>query len=108
MLIPTVPAYRPLHPIYNEFENTSDAEWAIIGKHNLAYGGPVSIKLLEEGEEDQGTITHGPLTMANVPSMVNMSLVRNFTFFEGGDVLRLKTYSVKEDTHGLLYWKRLP
>lgn len=106
MLIPTRPDYRPTNLVYGEFDNTSDAEWAIVGKHNLAYGGPISIELLED-EDDQGTITHGPLNMANVPSMVNTTLVRNFTLFDDNSILRLKTYHVKDDTHGVLFWKRL-
>jgi hypothetical protein len=38
---------------------------------------------------DTGELTHGPIAVCAIPSMVGISLSRNYTLFEQGTVLRL-------------------
>ncbi|KAH8586280.1 Lipocalin-like domain-containing protein [Bisporella sp. PMI_857] len=46
----------------------SDADWALVGKHTLAYAGPFYVNETGWEEEGKGQLIHGPLTVANVPS----------------------------------------
>ncbi|KAF2242237.1 hypothetical protein BU26DRAFT_467400, partial [Trematosphaeria pertusa] len=106
ILTPTDPLYRPRNLTYNDFDNTTDAEWAVLGKHNLAYTTPISVQVLPEGAADQGIVTHGPIKMANVPSLEGTNLVRNFTLMEEGRVLRLRIRA-SDGVRSLLYWGRM-
>lgn len=107
MLTPTLPVFRPQNLEYNNFDNTTDAEWAVLGKHNLAYSAPFTLEVLEEEDEDDGILRHGPLRMSNVPSLEGDTLVRNFTVLDGGKGLRLRLKGDEDDKKMVLFWKRL-
>lgn len=109
-LIPTNPAFRPQNLQYNNYTNTpeNDAEWAILGKHNLAYSGPLGIEPLPVGSQDDAVLTHGPLRVTNVPSLEGSLFKRNVTLYEGGKVMRLRMWNNQQaGTMGVLMWRRL-
>lgn len=93
---------------YPSKPNQSDAEWALVGKHTLAYAGGLSVK--EGSTCENGTLYHGPLTVANVPSWVGTSQERNYTVFradEGAVVLHIYTRDEVNKVMGNLFWERL-
>ncbi|ORY04278.1 hypothetical protein BCR34DRAFT_604924 [Clohesyomyces aquaticus] len=106
-VVPTNPSWRPQSPIYGEPDSSTDAEWAIIGKRNLAYSGVFDMVVLDESEYDDGIVTHH-LDIANVPSLVGKRYVRNFTIMEEGKVLRLRVKLTGQNNGtGLIFWRRL-
>ncbi|KAF2438226.1 hypothetical protein P171DRAFT_341795, partial [Karstenula rhodostoma CBS 690.94] len=111
ILTPTHPAYRPQNLHYGKFENTTDAEWAVLGKHNLAYAAPFTLSVLPEEEEDDGVVVHGPL-LSNVPSYDGSYFTRNFTILGGegdgeyGRWLRLVIRNETSGIRGVLTWRR--
>ena len=72
-------ADRPMSP-------QTDAEWAVIPKHIVMYSAPFSFTELTP---ETGSLVHGPITVAAIPSMVGISLPKNYTLFERGTILRL-------------------
>ncbi|KAF1976890.1 hypothetical protein BU23DRAFT_596829 [Bimuria novae-zelandiae CBS 107.79] len=108
ILVPTLPAYRPLSLHYGRFENTTDAEWAVLGQRNLAYAAPFSLSVLPEADEDDGVVMHGPL-MCNVPSYDGVYFERNFTVLgtgeEYGRWLRLALRG-QEGVRVVLVWRK--
>ncbi|KAI1100249.1 hypothetical protein F4804DRAFT_319446 [Jackrogersella minutella] len=55
-----------------------DEEWALIGKHTLVYVGPWCVSETTEHVE-AGQITHGPTSIAWLPTWVGKVLVKNYT-----------------------------
>lgn len=109
ILTPTLPEYRPHDLQYGKFENTTDAQWAVLGKHNLAYSAPFTLSVLPEDEEDDGVVTHGPL-LSNVPSYDGAYFVRNFTVVgEGGEYGKWLQLKIRNETSGIrnvILWKK--
>ncbi|KAL5386263.1 hypothetical protein DPSP01_004344 [Paraphaeosphaeria sporulosa] len=109
ILTPTLPAYRPQNLHYGKFENTTDAEWAVLGKHNLAYAAPFTLSVLPEEEEDDGVVVHGPL-LCNVPSYDGSYFRRNFTILgrdgEYGGWLRLVIRNETSGNREVLVWRK--
>ncbi|KAI1376550.1 Lipocalin-like domain-containing protein [Hypoxylon crocopeplum] len=86
-------------------EYGSDAEWALIGKHILAYAGPWYVSVTTDDVET-GQITHGPTDIAWLPTWVGIELWKNYTLFEDGKTMRF----ISKTQNGLLsdmYFKRL-
>lgn len=112
ILTPTLPAYRPKNLTYAKYENTTDAEWAVLGKHNLAYAAPFTLSVLPEEEDDDGVVVHGPL-MCNMPSYDGSYFTRNFTILGGregdgeyGTWLRLVIRHESSGIRDILMWRR--
>ncbi|KAJ4298989.1 hypothetical protein N0V90_004233 [Kalmusia sp. IMI 367209] len=109
ILTPTIPEWRPHDLIYGKYENTTDAQWAILGKHNLAYAAPFTLKVLPEEEEDDGVVTHGPL-LSNIPSYDGSFFTRNFTVMgegeEYGKWLRLMIRNETSGVRSVIIWKK--
>jgi hypothetical protein len=87
-----------------------DAEWALLSKHMLSYAGPVSVNYVDEGGEPgvtSGQLSHGPVEIALLPSWMNRTFLRNFTWYEDEDLLHLQ---LKNDATGEIskvFWSRL-
>ena len=107
----TEAAFRP-NVSFPYKANETDAEWALVGKHSIGYAGPLSVNTALPANETSGQLFHGPLTVADVPTMVGEKEVRNYTVVErreeGKTVKYLKIGSERGDGHrGLLWWKKL-
>ncbi|CAE7219250.1 hypothetical protein CFE70_010257 [Pyrenophora teres f. teres 0-1] len=107
----TEAAFRP-NVSFPFKENETDAEWAKTGKHSIGYAGPLSVNTALPANETSGQVFHGPLTVANVPSMVGDKARRNYTVvdrMEDGKVVKyLRIGSERGDGHrGLLWWKKI-
>ena len=97
-----------------EFPNTdndttlNDSDYALIGRHQLSYAG--ELQLWEGSNETVGTLTHGPLTMANRPSWLRNNQTRHYAVskdnFQGRDVLHLFIANEKNDSIANLFWAR--
>ncbi|PBP24097.1 hypothetical protein BUE80_DR005034 [Diplocarpon rosae] len=74
----TEPAYRPAVSFPYK-ANETDAAWATVGRHSIGYAGPLAINTALPANLTHGQLLHGPLTVANVPTMVGVSQVRNYT-----------------------------
>ncbi|KAI1138603.1 Lipocalin-like domain-containing protein [Hypoxylon sp. FL0543] len=83
----------------------TDAEWALIGKHTLAYAGPWYVSETTE-EVDVGQITHGPTKVAWVPTWVGKEFQKNYTLYDGAGVMRFKSRS-QEGLIGDMFFRRL-
>ncbi|XP_014558355.1 hypothetical protein COCVIDRAFT_94755 [Bipolaris victoriae FI3] len=92
--------------------NESDADWALVGKHSIGYSGPFRINEAIPATATEGQVFHGPLTVANVPTMVGQEHRRNYTIVEreeeGKVVKYLKIGSERGGGfRGVLWWRRL-
>ncbi|KAK1977802.1 Lipocalin-like domain-containing protein [Colletotrichum cereale] len=105
-LTSTNPDHRPASLTFPFEESQSDAEWALVGKHSIGYAGPFSISGDVLASATNGQVFHGPLTVANIPSMVAAVHRRNYTTFENGTLLRI-TSQRDGSNRGELWWKRL-
>ncbi|KAJ4387288.1 hypothetical protein N0V93_007877 [Gnomoniopsis smithogilvyi] len=84
----TDPQDRPANLTFPFQDGQSDADWAAVGRHSIGYSGPFSINPDVPSNTTMGGVLHGPLTVANVPSMVGNVQPRNYTLIqEGEDVL---------------------
>ena len=103
--------FRP--PVSFPFRaNETDADWALVGKHSIGYSGPFRINTELPATETDGQLFHGPLTVANVPTMVGQEHRRNYTVVEreeeGKVVKYLKIGSERGGGfRGVLWWRRL-
>ncbi|RMZ67445.1 Lipocalin-like domain-containing protein [Pyrenophora seminiperda CCB06] len=107
----TEPALRP-SVSFPYKANETDAEWALVGKHSIGYAGPLSINTAFPANETNGQVFHGPLTVANVPTLAGERQPRNYTIVErmeeGKVVKYLRIGSERGDGHrGLLWWKKM-
>lgn len=88
--------------------NQSDAEWAEIGRHSLAYAGPfdLNVSSYEEATGSMtGQITHGPLYTSTLPSYQGTYLPRQFEFANNYTQLTL-TSDIGNGLVDHLVWKR--
>ncbi|KAF1954283.1 hypothetical protein CC80DRAFT_493803 [Byssothecium circinans] len=106
-LASTDPEDRPLSLRYPAREGDSDVEWAIVGKKNLNYAGNCSVE--PWSTPTNGTLTHGPLSVANVPSWTGTNQTRNYRVTQEGDrtVLHLWVPYVELDRIANLFWYKL-
>ncbi|EMF16921.1 uncharacterized protein SEPMUDRAFT_137655 [Sphaerulina musiva SO2202] len=96
---------------YNESDPVED--WALVGKHTLAYAGPWSISPDIPASNTSGRLIHGPLWVANVPSWVDSQQRRNYTVFTStsGDGFPAGTKLLRIDSRrdggnaGVLWWR---
>ncbi|KAK4446379.1 hypothetical protein QBC34DRAFT_440889 [Podospora aff. communis PSN243] len=105
--VSTEPEQRPPHLIANQPDNGTDAEWAQIGKYALAYSGPFSINASVPATRRKGHILHGPLFVANLPSLENKILARNYLVFEEGGVQYLNLSISGNVQRADVLWKRI-
>ena len=92
--------------------NETDADWALVGKHSIGYAGPFRINTELPANATQGQLFHGPLTVANVPTMVGQLHTRNYTVVQleedGQKVTYLKIGSERGGGYrGVRWWRRL-
>ncbi|CAL3968303.1 unnamed protein product [Diplocarpon coronariae] len=92
--------------------NETDADWATVGRHSIGYAGPLSINLDLLANLTHGQLFHGPLTVANVPTMVGVSQVRNYTVIktreQGEEVTYIRIGSERGGGfRGELWWKKI-
>jgi hypothetical protein len=110
-LTATEKEFRP--PVPFPFSpNDTDADWALVGKHSIGYAGPFRINPDIPATATDGQLFHGPLTVANVPTMVGQEHRRNYTVVEreedGKVVKYLKIGSERGGGfRGVLWWRRL-
>lgn len=102
----TDPEDRPGNLTFPYQDSQSDADWALVGKHSIGYAGPLQISDAFPANATFGQVIHGPLTVANVPSMAGAKHARNYTLFEDGKYLRISSQR-DGSNHGELWWERL-
>ncbi|KAI2466049.1 hypothetical protein F4781DRAFT_368828 [Annulohypoxylon bovei var. microspora] len=82
-----------------------DAEWALIGKHTMAYAGPWYVSETTEDKE-VGQITHGPTKIAWLPTWVGKVLVKNYNLYDDANTLRFK-YKTQDGNNGDMFFRKL-
>ncbi|KAI1458865.1 hypothetical protein F4805DRAFT_105657 [Annulohypoxylon moriforme] len=82
-----------------------DAEWALIGKHTMAYAGPWHVSQTTEDKE-VGQITHGPTRVAWLPAWVGRVLVKDYVLYDGGGTLRF-LYKTSDGNNGDMFFGKL-
>lgn len=104
----TEPEFRPDNLTFPFLPNQTDADWALVGKHSIGYAGPLRVNQDLPANETSGQVFHGPLTVANVPSMANATQKRNYTVVEREDGVYLRIGSERGGGFtGELWWKKL-
>ncbi|KAH6695825.1 Lipocalin-like domain-containing protein [Plectosphaerella plurivora] len=99
---------RPLGLTFPFLDNQTDADWALVGKHSIGYAGPYTINPNFPATTTEGGVFHGPLTVANVPSMVGARHQRNYTIVQEDDRTLLHIHSRRDGgAEGDLWWVRL-
>ncbi|KAK0657881.1 hypothetical protein B0T16DRAFT_363164 [Cercophora newfieldiana] len=100
---------RPTNLVAGALDNGTDAEWALIGKHALAYIGPFTINTSVPATVKKGKILHGPLVAANLPSLEGTVLGREYLIYErdGSQWLNLSFANAAGTTRGDVLWKRV-
>ncbi|KAI1655625.1 Lipocalin-like domain-containing protein [Daldinia decipiens] len=83
----------------------TDAEWALIGKHTLAYAGPWYVSETTDDVE-VGQITHGPTKIAWLPTWVGIELQKNYTLLEDNTMMRFRSRT-QDSKNGDMFFKRL-
>ncbi|KAM0276709.1 hypothetical protein ACHAQH_006477 [Verticillium albo-atrum] len=102
----TEPELRPQNLTFPFTADQSDADWALVGKHGVAYAGPYEISDAIPATATSGQIFHGPLTVANVPRWVGTRQTRNYTIHEDGRLLHISSQR-DGGYRGELWWERL-
>ncbi|KAH7028278.1 Lipocalin-like domain-containing protein [Macrophomina phaseolina] len=89
-LASTTPEDRPQNLTWPYRPAQGDADWALVGKHSIAYMGPFrlneSVPVVETEGGVEGQVVHGPLEVASLPSFMGTYQRRDFSllFHEGG------------------------
>ncbi|OTA94592.1 hypothetical protein M434DRAFT_394532 [Hypoxylon sp. CO27-5] len=83
----------------------TDAEWALIGKHTLAYAGPWFVSETTK-EVEVGQITHGPIKVAWVPTWVGIQFQKNYTLYDDAKTLRFRSKN-QVGINGDMFFRRL-
>ncbi|EDU47569.1 Lipocalin-5 domain containing protein [Pyrenophora tritici-repentis] len=107
----TEPEFRP-NVSFPFKPNETDAQWAQVGRHSIGYAGPLSVNMELPANGTSGQVFHGPLTVANVPTMVGDRQRRNYTVIdrmeEGKVVKYLRIGSERGGgNRGFLWWKKI-
>ncbi|KAK3314596.1 hypothetical protein B0H66DRAFT_641960 [Apodospora peruviana] len=111
-VIMTNPTNRPEHLLWPPAANDSDADWALIGRSIMSYTTRFHI-----GKEmpatspgiRQGQILHGPIDVANVPSLVGTTLAREYTMSrrDGDEYLLLQALNPEATSRNDILWRRI-
>ncbi|CAI6230374.1 unnamed protein product [Periconia digitata] len=106
-LASTEPQKRPANLTYPAEDGQSDSDWALVGRNTLAYAGNCSVE--PWSTTTNGTLIHGPLLVADVPSWQGTNQTRNYQVTQEGEktVLRLWIHREGSDTIGNLYWAKI-
>ncbi|KAF9881454.1 hypothetical protein CkaCkLH20_00600 [Colletotrichum karsti] len=102
----TDPEDRPEGLTFPYELNQTDADWAQVGRHSIGYAGKLQLSDLIPATATSGQVIHGPLTVANIPSMVGTEARRNYTLFEDGKILLIASQR-DGGNRGELWWRRL-
>ena len=110
-LTATEPEFRP-NVTFPYLESQTDEEWATVGRHSIGYAGPLRLNTALPYTKTQGQVFHGPLMVANVPTMVGQEQRRNYTVVDvkeqGKKVRYLRIGSERGGGYrGELWWKKL-
>jgi len=107
VLTATDPSLRPFQLTLPAQDNQTDAEWAEVGRHTLAYAGPFYFNESSASADGlTGEIIHGPLLTSTLPSFVGSLQHREFKFTEDGKYLNL-IGNLGNGVIDNLKWKRL-
>ncbi|KAI2603668.1 hypothetical protein GGR54DRAFT_633646 [Hypoxylon sp. NC1633] len=87
------PEDRPANIDTDVLTDGTDAEWALIGRHTLAYAGPWRVSITTDRVET-GQIMHGPTRIAWLPSWVDIELMKNYTLFDEGQVMLFRSIAI--------------
>ena len=81
----------------------------MIGKYALAYSGPFSINASVPATKKRGHVLHGPLTVANLPSLEDKILARDYLVFERGgeEFLNLSITNAATRRRADVLWMRI-
>lgn len=106
ILTTTDPSLRPQDLTLPAQANQSDAEWADVGKHTLAYSGPFYFNQTVPHNETSGLVVHGPLITSTLPAFVGSLQRREFEFSDEFQTLHL-TGNLGNGIVDSLFWKKL-
>lgn len=98
---------RPLNIGWPPEDTDSDADWALVGRHAMAYAGPFSINQSAPATKYQGELLHGPHTVASVPDMVGRTQARKYVVTERDGEVYLTVSVQKGVLRSEILWKRI-
>ena len=100
---------RPPHLLWPPRANDSDTDWALIGRSIMSYTTQFHINKDLPASQIHGQVLHGPIDIANVPSLVGTMLVRNYTVEhrDGNEYLLLQTPRENATSRSDISWRRI-
>ena len=102
----TQPVWRPAHLHWPPGETDADADWALVGKHAMAYAGTWAINSSFPATETEGHIIHGPF-VASVPRMAGSVQYREYFMHRRGGEAYLKIRVQAGDLRSEIWWRRV-
>jgi len=106
VLTATAADLRPMDLTLPAEANQTDAEWALVGRHTLAYSGPFYFDQTIKHNETVGQVVHGPLITSTLPSFVGSLQHREFSFSDDFETLHL-VGNLGGGVVDSLYWRKL-
>lgn len=107
-LAATEPELRPENLTFPFNPEDPDELWALVGKHSLAYAGPITLSDAIPANETHGQVFHGPLIVSNIPAWVGTSQRRNYTIIKENNDTLLHIQSRRDGGNtGELWWRKL-
>lgn len=109
----TTPEDRPQNLTWPYRAAQGDANWALVGKHMIAYTGPFhlneSVPVIETDGGVEGQVVHGPLEVASLPSFVGSYQRREFSLlFQGANATFLNLQGdLGQGTRQSLWWEKI-
>lgn len=103
----TEPEWRPVTGVTLPPQpGQSNDTWALVGQHSVGYSAPYNF--VEGSTAEEGTVIHGPLTVATIPRGVGSNQTRRYVVVEeAGKTLLGITYTQDNNTHRL-WWEKVP
>jgi hypothetical protein len=100
---------RPPHLLWPPSPSDLDADWALIGRSIMSYTTRFQINKDLPASRVHGQVLHGPINVANVPSLVGTTLVRNYTVDhrDGHEYLLLQAPGDKGASRSDILWRRI-
>ncbi|KAF2441568.1 hypothetical protein P171DRAFT_340237, partial [Karstenula rhodostoma CBS 690.94] len=103
----TEPAFRP-NVAFPYQDSDLDSDWALVGKHTIGYAGPFRVNEALPANKTHGQVFHGPLVVANVPTLMGKEQKRNYTVVRKGGETLLRIGSDRGGGYkGVLWWKKV-
>lgn len=96
--------WRPKHLRWPPGETDADADWALVGKHAMAYAGTWAMNSSFPATETEGHVVHSPF-VASVPGIVGSAQYRQYAVHKQGGETYLNIAVQAGDLRSDIWWR---